>query len=105
MSTVLSHFLTNGYLTWEWDKAIRGYTHPLIFAIFYKFLQLLNVDYAWAVVSYTAQAFSLYMMLPLAQAEGPKLLQALPAVVSDVYVYKLAQRLFGPSCAQYAVST
>lgn len=39
------------------------------------------------------------------QAEGPKLLQALPAAVSDVYVYRLAQQLFGPSTAQYAVST
>lgn len=47
----LDHMLTSGHLTWEWDKAIRGYTHPLMFAALYKLLQLLNMDSAWAVVS------------------------------------------------------
>lgn len=40
-----------GYLSWEWHKAIRGYSHPLIFAIVYKTLALCNLDYPNVMVS------------------------------------------------------
>ena len=36
--------LTYGYLTWEWHKPIRGFTHPLMYAAVYKVLALLNLD-------------------------------------------------------------
>ncbi len=42
--------LTYGYLTWEWQEAIRGYTHPLIFAALYKLLAVLNLDWPIALV-------------------------------------------------------
>jgi phosphatidylinositol glycan class B len=40
-----------GYLTWEWQESIRGYTHPLLYAGLYKVLALLHVDYALLLVS------------------------------------------------------
>ncbi|XP_067161600.1 GPI mannosyltransferase 3 isoform X2 [Apteryx mantelli] len=33
-----------GYLTWEWENGLRGYSYPLIFASIYKVLQLLAKD-------------------------------------------------------------
>ncbi|XP_055497541.1 GPI mannosyltransferase 3 isoform X1 [Leucoraja erinacea] len=33
-----------GYLTWEWKEKLRGYTYPLIFASFYKLLQIFKKD-------------------------------------------------------------
>jgi len=40
------------YTTWEWHPslAIRGYLHPLLFAVAYKFLHVLGLDSRWAVV-------------------------------------------------------
>ena len=43
--------LTRGYLSWEWRKGIRGYTHPLIFAFLYKLLSLVGWDSPWMIVS------------------------------------------------------
>ena len=54
---------------------------------------------------YTAHVRSIINRSSFTQAEGPKLLQALPAAVGDLYVYRLAKRLFGRNTAQYAVST
>ena len=48
----LDNVCTTGHLTWEWDKAIRGYTHPLMFAALYKLLHLLGADTGWAVVGH-----------------------------------------------------
>lgn len=39
-----------GYLTWEWQQGIRGYTHPFIFAVLYKCLHLLGMDWPYALV-------------------------------------------------------
>lgn len=39
------HMVFNyGYLTWEWNEGIRGYSYPLLFAVIYKILQCLNYD-------------------------------------------------------------
>lgn len=33
-----------GYLTWEWRVGIRSYAYPLLFATFYKVLEILGLD-------------------------------------------------------------
>ena len=48
----LLNYHTKGYLSWEWDKAIRGYTHPLLFAVIYKVFELTSLDFPWIVVIY-----------------------------------------------------
>jgi len=41
-----------GYTTWEWQPAsmLRGFFHPLVFAVLYKILQLLRLDTPYALV-------------------------------------------------------
>ncbi|KTG02930.1 hypothetical protein cypCar_00044850 [Cyprinus carpio] len=41
---ILNIFLTYGYETWEWKAGIRGYSYPLLFALMYKLLHLMNYD-------------------------------------------------------------
>ncbi|XP_059461276.1 mannosyltransferase APTG1 isoform X2 [Corylus avellana] len=36
-----------GHLTWEWEKGIRSYLHPMLFAVLYKVLALLGLDTPW----------------------------------------------------------
>lgn len=33
-----------GYLTWEWQKGIRSYLHPLLISIIYQILAWLHLD-------------------------------------------------------------
>lgn len=33
-----------GYVTWEWTRGLRGFTHPLIFASVYKVAAMLGLD-------------------------------------------------------------
>lgn len=40
-----------GFLTWEWKEGLRSYFHPLIFAILYKVLYILNLDSSWSIVN------------------------------------------------------
>ncbi|XP_022100896.1 GPI mannosyltransferase 3-like isoform X2 [Acanthaster planci] len=74
-----------GYLTWEWQIGLRGFTHPVIFAILYKALQLLNLDHP--------------MLLVLL----PKILQATFSAVGDYYLYKFAQSLWGEHVARWTL--
>ncbi|OQR87527.1 GPI mannosyltransferase [Achlya hypogyna] len=97
-SSEVAHHLVYGYgylyervaarlTTWEWqpDARLRGYAHPALFALLYKFLQLLGLDTPWAV------------------AYGPRLLQGLLAAVGDVFLYKLAFRYLGEGAARWAL--
>lgn len=75
-----------GYATWEWQEAqLRGYTHPLMFAIVFKALQVLRLDSPWAVVV------------------APRLLQGSIAAVGDAYLYLLARRVAGARAGQWAL--
>ncbi|XP_002736845.2 GPI alpha-1,2-mannosyltransferase 3-like [Saccoglossus kowalevskii] len=74
-----------GHLTWEWKNGIRGYTHPLIFAAIYKILEYYQIDHP--------------MLLILL----PRLVQGMLAAAADVYLYKLAQRLFGSEIAYWVL--
>jgi len=88
-SLEVAHVLVFGYgdLTWEWlpEYQIRGYLHPLIFASVYQFLKLTGLDSR------------------LAMFIVPRIVQGLFAAAADIYTYKFARRLFGPSVAQYAL--
>lgn len=74
-----------GHLTWEWEKGIRSYLHPLIFALLYKFLALLGLD------------------TPLFMIKAPRLLQSIFSAVGDLYLYKLSRVLFGNKAAKWAL--
>ncbi|ETV77912.1 hypothetical protein, variant [Aphanomyces astaci] len=56
-----------------------------MFALLYKALQLLNLDTAWTV------------------AYGPRILQGIVTVVTDVFLYKLARTYFDGAAAKYAL--
>ena len=79
---------TYGYLTWEWQKAIRGYTHPLVFATLYKLLSCLHLDWP-----------SLLVLLPRVVVQAPL------AAAADYHVFKLASLLYGANVGWYAVSS
>ncbi|KAF8033804.1 hypothetical protein BT93_C0153 [Corymbia citriodora subsp. variegata] len=74
-----------GHLTWEWKKGIRGYLHPMIFALLYKVLAVLGLDKPW------------FMM------RAPRLLQSIFSAVGDLYLYKLSHLLFGNRVARWAL--
>lgn len=74
-----------GHLTWEWKEGIRGYLHPLIFAILYKLLGFLRLDTPWVMT------------------KAPRLLQSVVSSVGDLYLYKLSKCLFGKNVAKWAL--
>eukprot|EP01102_Stenamoeba_stenopodia_P006754 TRINITY_DN1883_c0_g1_i1.p1 TRINITY_DN1883_c0_g1~~TRINITY_DN1883_c0_g1_i1.p1 ORF type:complete len:522 (-),score=35.79 TRINITY_DN1883_c0_g1_i1:81-1646(-) len=86
-SLEVAHNLVFGYghLTWEWTQAIRGYSHPLLFAIVYKILMLFGIDSAFLVVI------------------APRLLQAGMATIGDYYLYQLSCKMFDSSTAKWAL--
>ena len=68
-----------GHLSWEWklNAKLRGATHPLVlFGLPYKVLQIFGLD------------------SPLAVTYSPRIVQGLLAGVCDIYIYKLALKLF-----------
>ena len=77
-SVEVAHKLVFGYghLTWEWTHGLRGYLHPLIFAIPYKIAQTIGLD---------STAVTVW---------SPRIVQAVIAAAGDVHVYKLAHRWF-----------
>lgn len=74
-----------GHLTWEWEKGIRSYLHPMPFALLYKVLAFLGLDTPWFM------------------ARAPRLLQSLFSAIGDLYLYKLSNILFGDSVAKWAL--
>ncbi|KAB1204157.1 GPI mannosyltransferase 3 [Morella rubra] len=73
-----------GHLTWEWNKGIRSFLHPMLFAVLYKVLALLGLDTPW------------FMQ------RAPRLLQSILSAVGDLYLYKLSDVLFGDCVAKWA---
>ena len=51
-------FLRYGHLTWEWEKGIRSYLHPMLFAVLYRVLAFLGLDTQWFMVKYISFSFS-----------------------------------------------
>jgi len=67
-----------GYETWEWtiDTPIRSALHPFIYAICYWILKVTGFDTGFLV------------------AYSPRLIQAVFLVITDIYVFKIANYLF-----------
>ncbi|GAV56763.1 Glyco_transf_22 domain-containing protein [Cephalotus follicularis] len=74
-----------GHLTWEWNKGIRSYLHPMMFALLYKVLALLGLDTPWLMM------------------KAPRLLQSILSAVGDLYLYKLSHALFGDRVAKWTL--
>ncbi|XP_067161602.1 GPI mannosyltransferase 3 isoform X3 [Apteryx mantelli] len=72
-----------GYLTWEWENGLRGYSYPLIFASIYKVLQLLAKD-------------DVQLLIWV-----PRLVQALLAAFADVKLYSLVRHLENAETAKW----
>ncbi|ORY52951.1 hypothetical protein BCR33DRAFT_711359, partial [Rhizoclosmatium globosum] len=66
-----------GYLTWEWTHKVRGFTHPMLFALGLE-------ETEWIILA-------------------PKVFQAVFAAIGDIYTYKLAGKLFGNGAAKWAL--
>ncbi|CAB4292832.1 unnamed protein product [Prunus armeniaca] len=83
----VAHRITFGYghLTWEWEKGIRSYLHPLLFALLYKLLAVLGLDTPWFMV------------------RAPRLFQSFFSAFGDLYLYKLSVILFGHCVAKWAL--
>ncbi|KAI8846600.1 Alg9-like mannosyltransferase family-domain-containing protein [Chytridium lagenaria] len=74
-----------GYLTWEWEFKIRGFTYPMIFATAFQALKSLNMDTPELVILV------------------PKFLQAVSAATGDYFTYKFGEKLFGPKVGKWAL--
>ncbi|KAH7569299.1 hypothetical protein JRO89_XS06G0140200 [Xanthoceras sorbifolium] len=74
-----------GHLTWEWKEGIRSYLHPMLFALLYKILAILHLDFPWFMV------------------KAPRLLQSIFSAVGDLYLYKLSNALFNDRVAKWAL--
>ncbi|KAK4853917.1 hypothetical protein QYF36_016428 [Acer negundo] len=83
----VAHHIVFGYghLTWEWKEGIRSYLHPMLFALLYKILAILHLDFPWFMVN------------------APRLLQAIFSAVGDLYLYKLSNSLFNDHVAKWAL--
>ncbi|KAI0887497.1 glycosyltransferase family 22 protein [Annulohypoxylon maeteangense] len=71
------------WITWEWKHQLRSSIHPAVFAFGY-----------WVVEQYAAAGMS-----PITKAKwliaAPKLLQTAFAALSDLYSWRLAEKLYG----------
>ncbi|KNA07616.1 hypothetical protein SOVF_170180 isoform A [Spinacia oleracea] len=86
-SLEVAHRLVFGYghLTWEWQRGIRGYLHPLLFAVLYKVLAFLHLDTPWIMM------------------KAPRLLQSIFAAICDLYLYKFSDIIFGNRVAKWTL--
>ncbi|PIO36554.1 hypothetical protein AB205_0018360, partial [Aquarana catesbeiana] len=72
-----------GYLTWEWNEGLRGFTYPLLFASVYKVLDWIGKD----------EVFFLVWI--------PRLIQAIFSGLADVRLYGLMRRLENANVAKW----
>ena len=68
-----------GYLTWEWHTQLRSYTFPLLFECLYRVLSLLG----------EFQFLRFFLIL------CPRLVMAVLGHLTDVYSFKICDKLFG----------
>nr|DBA31736.1 TPA: hypothetical protein GDO54_007521 [Pyxicephalus adspersus] len=72
-----------GYLTWEWNEGLRGFTYPLLFASVYKGLDWIGKDEV---------VFLIWI---------PRLIQAVVSGLADVRLYSLMKRLENKNVAKW----
>ena len=71
-----------GCLTWEWNKGIRSYFHPFIFAVVYYVIKITGFsDFTKALIY------------------GPRLVQAIASAVAEWSFYKFVHKQFGANVA------
>eukprot|EP00158_Paraphelidium_tribonemae_P004734 Partr_v1_DN26938_c0_g1_i2_m7184 putative phosphatidylinositol glycan anchor biosynthesis, class B len=75
-----------GYLTWEWTTRIRSATHPLVFAVLYKLLNILGLDRSYAVY-----------------INAPMIFQGALSATGEYYTWKLAGLTFGTGTQRWLV--
>lgn len=74
-----------GYLTWEWQEGLRGYTFPLFFAGAFKLVHILGLDNTTALIVV------------------PRFLQAILAAFGDLYLFKMSTKMFGKESAKWTL--
>lgn len=74
-----------GYLTWEWQEGLRGYTFPLFFAGAFKLLHILGLDNTTVLIVV------------------PRFLQAILAAFGDLYLFKMSTKMFGKESAKWTL--
>lgn len=72
-----------GYLTWEWNEGLRGFTYPLLFAMVYKVLDWIGKDHV---------SFLIWL---------PRLIQAVFSSIADVKLYSVMRRIENPNVAKW----
>ena len=77
-----------GYLTWEWTtpNPIRSYIHPLVFSVLFYILKILGLD-----------SVDLIVLLP-------RLLHAIIAAISDMFILKFYSNTFGKKGRNWFIS-
>jgi len=98
MITVIT-VIRYGHLTWEWVERIRGYAHPLIFAVLYLACKVTHIDYPWVIV----RLFIFILVKIIHQINGPKMLQGVFSGIGDIYLYKMAEKWSGKRVALWTV--
>ncbi|KAJ2868512.1 glycosylphosphatidylinositol anchor biosynthesis [Coemansia aciculifera] len=73
-----------GFVTWEWQHALRGFAHPMLFAAVYAVLQALRLDDTFLLTA-------------------PYVLVALIAATADYATFHFAKRVAGSQVANWAV--
>ena len=83
----IAHKIVYGYghATWEWRAKLRGYAHPLIYALVYKLGDAVGARSAWFV------------------RHAPRATHAALSGTHDVGCYRLALRLHGDACARAVI--
>ncbi|XP_063305143.1 GPI mannosyltransferase 3 isoform X3 [Pelobates fuscus] len=72
-----------GYLTWEWNEGLRGFSYPLVFGGIYKILYWLGKDDVW---------FLIWI---------PRLAQSIFSSLADVRLYILVRKLENAELAKW----
>ncbi|ORX74035.1 hypothetical protein DL89DRAFT_264024 [Linderina pennispora] len=75
-----------GFVTWEWHYTLRGYAHPMMFAVVYKILELLHLDGTRLILT------------------APYILVAIIAAAADFSTYHFAKRLGGSRVGTWALA-
>ncbi|KAJ2358450.1 glycosylphosphatidylinositol anchor biosynthesis [Coemansia erecta] len=86
-SLEVAHRLAFGYgfATWEWQHALRGYAHPMLFACVYELLRVLGLDDTFLLTA------------------APYALVAAIAASIDYATFFFARRVAGPEVARWAL--
>uniref|UniRef100_A0A8C5PAX8 Mannosyltransferase n=1 Tax=Leptobrachium leishanense TaxID=445787 RepID=A0A8C5PAX8_9ANUR len=72
-----------GYLTWEWNEGLRGFSYPLVFACLYKILYWIGKDDVWCLIWF------------------PRLAQSVFSALADVRLYSLLRKLENAELAKW----